>query len=139
MTAAIKVSLRSFVGTWRVSRTILDHGAGPDGRFVGTAIFSDAQDGLIYNETGELTLDGLAPFKAERRYLWRSTESVIAVSFADGRPFHSFDPDMPEATHWCDPDTYHVTYDFSAWPVWTSIWDVQGPKKAYQMVTSYER
>lgn len=131
--------LGDFAGDWDVRRIITDHRGGPNGRFAGSARFSAHPDGLTYSEIGELLLGDHPPFKAERQYLWRADGDRITVEFQDGRPFHSFDPSAPNADHWCDPDTYRVTYEFSDWPNWRSVWDVTGPKKAYEMITEYTR
>jgi len=139
MTVNSAVSLDDFVGEWAIERSITDKRGGPNGRFRGTAEFLADAKGLNYSESGHLILDGQSPFKAERRYRWRVVKGTIAVEFPDGRAFHSFDPASPTASHWCDPDTYDVTYDFDLWPVWRSVWDVSGPKKAYQMITDYTR
>nr|WP_281496124.1 DUF6314 family protein [Marivita sp. S6314] len=128
-----------FEGLWQVDRVIHDHRAGSTGRFAGSATFSPIGAGLAYLETGQLWLDGHPPFKAERRYLWRIEDDVIHVDFDDGRAFHHIPPDQPSDRHWCDPDTYDVTYSFASWPVWHSTWDVSGPRKAYRMVTTYRR
>ncbi|HKK98593.1 MAG TPA: DUF6314 family protein [Marivita sp.] len=134
-----RFALTDFVGTWSVARTIADHLGGPDGQFIGTARFEPSGDGVSYHETGSLTLGEHPAFHAERRYYWRQVGELISVFFEDGRPFHSFDPAHPTSSHWCDPDTYRVTYDLADWPVWRSTWDVSGPRKAYKMVTTYTR
>lgn len=130
--------LADFAGHWVLSRRIKDHRAGSDGQFEGIAVFTRDARGLAYHETGLLTLPGHAPFTAERRYHWREEDGQLIIDFADGRFFHSFGGAAQCATHWCDPDTYHVTYDFSAWPVWQSAWDVSGPRKAYEMINRYQ-
>ena len=61
------------------------------------------------------------------------------VDYADGRPFHEFDPARPRAAHWCDPDDYRVRYDFTRWPLWRAEWEVRGPRKDYLMMTDYRR
>lgn len=139
MTRGPAIALSDFVGLWAMDRRITDHRGGPDGHFTGTAEFTPTETGLAYLETGLLTLEGHTAFKAERRYQWRLVDGTISVDFHDGRAFHSFDPATPVASHWCDPDTYHVTYDFAEWPVWHSIWTVSGPQKAYEMITNYTR
>jgi hypothetical protein len=130
-------SLEDFEGSWQVDRVIHDHRAGATGRFEGTARFTRTGAGLLYFETGTLTLPGQPPFHAERRYRWHRGDAGIVVSFDDGRFFHVIDPATPDARHWCDPDTYDVTYDFGLWPDWQSVWTVSGPRKAYQMTTFY--
>lgn len=137
LTAPHGPELADFVGRWRVSRTITDHHARTPALFTGEALFTPDTGGLAYVETGELTLPGHAPLYAERRYHWRHSDTGFDIHFDDGRFFHSFTPDAPTASHWCDPDSYDVAYDFSAWPEWTSTWTVTGPRKAYDMVTTY--
>ena len=93
---------------------------------------------MHYVETGLLRLGDQPPMNAERRYFWREgTGGVIEVLFDDGRAFHRIDPADPTDRHWCDPDTYDVTYDFGAWPNWSSTWRVRGPRKDYEMVSHY--
>lgn len=133
------ISLNDFVGVWTMDRRITDTRGGPNGLFYGIATFNPKGAGLAYVETGTLLLEGQAAFKAERRYQWSFTDDKISINFQDGRAFHSFDPAAPAASHWCDPDTYHVKYNFDAWPVWQSTWSVSGPQKAYQMITQYVR
>lgn len=128
-----------FVGAWQIERSIKDARMGTNGQLTGSATFTPNEHGLAYIETGVLHLQGHAPFKAERRYQWRFVDGAIHVDFYDCRSFHSFDPASPSASHWCDPDTYNVTYEFADWPNWRSIWDVTGPKKDYQMITDYAR
>lgn len=131
--------LSDFVGSWRLSRRIVE----ADGRsatFAGTARFTPDGEGLIYREDGLLALPGTAaPIRAERRYLWREDGAGIVVLFDDGRPFHRFAPARPEAAHWCEPDDYRVRYDFSGWPVWRAEWRVTGPRKDYHMIGEYSR
>lgn len=127
--------LWDFEGTWQVSRRIEDALSGQEGRFAGHARFERDGAGLRYAEKGVLELGG-AKMEAERVYLWRASGSGIEVLFDDGRPFHRID-DSAEAAHWCDPDQYDVTYDFTTWPTWSSRWRVLGPRKDYVMVSTY--
>lgn len=131
-----------FVGRWTLERRIDDHRAGVAGRFVGVADLTPEGVGLTYAERGHLVLGAGAPLTAERRYRWAAAEGgCIAVAFADGRAFHRFDPaaGTVDAAHWCDPDDYHVSYDFTAWPLWRAVWKVRGPRKDYQMESFYRR
>lgn len=134
-------ALDAFEGGWNLDRSIDDRKTGQAGRFLGEATFTPGDKGLIYREEGLLTLGAAAPLVATRSYLWRADGAGgIEVLFEDGRPFHGFGPDAgPEASHWCDPDTYHVTYDFAPWPDWSATWSVAGPSKAYRMVARYAR
>lgn len=131
----MRFELTDFAGEWQIRRRIEDRHAGQEGRFEGVARL--AADG-VWHETGTLEIGG-ARFPAERRYLWSEAEEGIAVAFADGRPFHQFSADAPEAVHWCAPDDYRVCYDFTRWPVWRAEWRVSGPRKDYTMRSEYSR
>lgn len=137
MTALTVPTLLDFEGTWSLTRRIIDHRAGSTGMFEGTATFTRDDGGLAYCEVGSLHLPNHPPFHAERRYRWREVGTHFEIDFDDGRFFHSFSADAPNAIHWCDPDTYNVSYAFDVWPRWQSTWDVSGPKKAYKMVSDY--
>ena len=127
--------LADFEGRWDVSRSITpSHGA--PAQFEGQATWHPAADGLAYAETGTLRLPGAAPMKAERRYHWAADLSVF---FEDGRFFHKVPGAGGRTTHFCDPDTYVVDYDFSDWPGMTVRWTVKGPRKSYVMETRYTR
>lgn len=125
-----------FVGRWHIERDIEDQRAGAAGRMSGWAEIAD--DGL-YHEVGQLVFADQPPLQAERRYHWQAVPGAVEISFADGRPFHhlSLGRASANAEHLCAPDTYLVTYDFSAWPLWQSLWRVHGPRKDYQMTTRY--
>lgn len=130
--------LNDFTGDWRLTRQILPQGGAP-ARFEGRARFDPAPQGLRYFESGTLVLPGQPPMQAERAYLWRAEGGQICVDYADGRPFHAFDPAHPEARHWCDPDDYLVRYDFGHWPRWRARWQVRGPRKDYTLISDYGR
>jgi hypothetical protein len=133
-------ALYDFEGRWRVARQIEDRHEGRMGRFEGVVTFAPDGEGLVCREAGELTFEGGTPFAATRTYLWRQGEQGIEVHFEDGRFFHHIGPEQaPVATHWCDPDDYHVAYDFTLWPEWRSVWTVTGPRKDYTMVSEYMR
>ena len=137
----MQLGLMDFEGMWQVVRRI-ENAAGPDARFEGVARFVRDGAGLTYAEAGELRLEGQAPIRGERRYLWREEgDGRIAVFFDDGRDFHRFDPgaEAPGDRHHCAPDVYDVAYDFREWPEWESRWRVAGPRKDYAMVSRYRR
>jgi hypothetical protein len=125
--------LSDFEGRWRVSRRIRPR-EGPGARFEGHAEWTDAQAGLIYRETGTMTLEGQIPMQAERRYLWTPE---LAVHFDDGRFFHRVPPVGGATDHWCDPDTYRGRYEFDSWPFFRVTWQVTGPRKDYLSITEY--
>lgn len=125
--------LSDFQGSWQVHRDITPV-ADPPGRFHGVATWTPVPQGLTYHETGRLQVGAHPPMQAERRYLWRDD---LTVWFEDGRFFHQVPPEGGETGHWCDPDQYDVTYDFTGWPRFRVTWRVKGPAKDYTMVTDY--
>jgi hypothetical protein len=133
--------LAALEGRWRLARAIVDRRRGTAGRLSGEAVFAADGAGLVCVEAGILRLAGAAPLRAERRSLWRAEAGLVAVRFADGRPFHAFDPRAarPGARHDCPPDLYRVAYDFSAWPDWSATWEVTGPRKEYRLRSRYAR
>lgn len=134
------INLDAFRGVWQLDRDIVDANGGMS-RFSGKAVFTPDGAGLLYEETGILEIPGVSPMQATRRYLWRESAGRIMVAFEDGRPFHSFDPCGTEAAaqHLCGADLYRVRYDFSAWPAWSALWQVAGPRKDYSMLGRYRR
>ena len=131
--------LADFKGDWQITRLIEETGGGA--RAEGMARFRpDGSGALRVEESGTLTLAAGTVLRFERAYLWaQGPGGLIRTAFADGRPFHEFDPALarPQARHDCAPDTYDVAYDFSRWPDWTAVWRVTGPRKDYQMRTEY--
>ncbi|MEP2426114.1 MAG: DUF6314 family protein, partial [Tateyamaria sp.] len=122
-------------GVWALHRTIR-HGDGTRATFTGEAIWTPDPQGMIYREHGHLQMPASPPMQAERRYIWRAG---VDVFFEDGRFFHHVPDGGGTAEHWCDPDTYNVTYDFAAWPSFSTVWQVTGPKKSYEMTSEYKR
>lgn len=133
-------ALEEFAGVWTLSRVIEDRALGRTGRMTGVAAFTREGAVLICRESGILRFPGGGGMPAERVTRWRNAGGgLIAVEFADGRPFHDFSSGSARATalHDCAPDRYEVLYDFSRWPVWTAEWRVAGPRKDYTMRTVY--
>jgi hypothetical protein len=137
----VDLRLADFAGTWEMERRIEDALSGLTSHLEGRASFTPAGGALALDEAGTLSIPGHAPVAAARRYLWAQDGGGIAVSFADGRPFHRFDPAAVPcgARHDCAPDVYRVDYDFAAWPRWRAVWQVRGPRKDYRMTTDYRR
>ena len=133
-------SLAQFEGRWQLERQIHDAERG-EMQLAGEAVLARSGHRLVYNETGQLQIAGQRPLTATRRYIWQDRAGWVAISFADGRPFHGFalNAARASAVHLCDPDRYEVSYDFSAWPEWSSEWQVTGPRKAYTMRSRYLR
>lgn len=132
--------LSDFLGRYTVARKIEDRRANAKSTFEGWAEISRTTDGAIYRETGDLIM-GDQRFQAERSYLWQPNEACIDVAFADGRPFHDFDPQNGglASEHLCGEDMYRGGYDFSQWSCWAVTWTVTGPRKDYTSLTWYVR
>ena len=114
--------LAALQGRWIVRRRVR-HADGSRARFHGDAVWTGGR----CTERGTMRVDGQA-LRAERVTLWAVEGRVLAVRFADGRPFHEVGP---EAGHDCPPDRYRLSYDFGSWPVWRCRWRVLGPAKDY--------
>lgn len=126
-------SLWALEGRWTLSRKIA-HVTGQIDQLAGETVFARAGPRLIQDEMGTLeTANGR--FSATRRYVWAERAGRLEVSFSDMRPFHTIPlrEVRPETVHLCDPDRYHVAYDFSDWPRWKTVWTVEGPRKSYVM------
>ena len=135
------LKLIDFLGIWSMSRQIIDAKYGQDGDLTGEAAFTANGAGLLYQETGTLTLKTGAKLQATRSYLWDADGAGIVVRFADRKPFHRFDltPTAQGTSHLCGADWYNVTYDFARWPAWSATWAVTGPRKNYTSTTHYNR
>jgi hypothetical protein len=131
-----------FRGHWQMVRIIENVPEGVIGEFWGECSFAPDGHGLACTESGVLRFRG-ADYHSGRASLWRfPAPGRIEVRYQDGRPFHDFAADHPEATHRCGEDHYRVSYDFSPeadGDTWLSRWQVQGPKKDYVMTTRFRR
>lgn len=125
--------LSDFIGTWQLTREIVQNGTGR-ATFVGQAEWSFDAEALDYVERGVLSLEGQPPMTAERRYRW---DADLNIYFDDGRFFHQVPSKGGAAAHWCDPDQYDVVYDFTDWPAWSCKWQVKGPRKDYVLESNY--
>ena len=127
--------LSDFAGRWKIERDIKP-ASGPAARFLGHAEWT-AEDGLMhYIEKGNLEIAGQTPMVAERRYRW---DADLNIYFDDGRFFHQVPALGGDAAHWCDPDQYDATYDFTHWPRWSCTWRVRGPRKDYTLHSQYSK
>lgn len=125
--------LADFEGVWLFDRHVR-HRAGDAAQVTGQATFRPVAEGLFCREEGLMRVNGGPPLTAASNQVWRAG---LAVHFPDGRFFHRVPPRGGQATHWCDPDSYVVEYDFAAWPDWATHWTVRGPCKDYTMTTRY--
>lgn len=140
-TGATGPTLQDFAGRWTLHRRIEDRLGAQTGTFEGTATLEPDGAGLLYRETGWLSLGGRPAVRGDRGYLWTADGARIAVAFADGRPFHAFDPaaPYPAAEHLCGADLYRVRYAFADWPAWRAVWEVRGPRKDHRLESVYRR
>jgi hypothetical protein len=132
--------LEDFIGVWEITREVIE-GTGARARFAGQAVWTATGHGAHYAETGVLRLESAPPMTAERRYVWHPD---LSVYFEDGRFFHRVPASGGQATHFCDPDTYDVDYDFSDWdfsdwPQFRLSYVVRGPRKDYTLRSHYRR
>jgi hypothetical protein len=131
--------LRAYLlGSWSVERTLWDRSSDARGTFTGVVRFSPNDDGgLAFHEEGTMhwptpagdTFTG----PASRDYVLHPTAvpDAMDMMFPDGRPFHrmSFRDESSQDEHWCDPDTYRVTYALRGPDEFSYAWDVHGPRK----------
>lgn len=136
---ALPAQLADFVGTWQLSRTI-EQRDGARFLFVGEAHFTWRDTHLLYQEAGQVTAPNGNVMPAQRSYIWQQLAAgKFDVLFDDKRYFHSFSAETPNAEHLCGDDHYKVSYTFVSWPIWTSTWQVKGPRKDYEMRSRYVR
>ena len=126
-------------GRWRVERNLLDRSDGTRGTFSGVVLFTPTDDGgLALREEGTMRWPAFTG-PASREYVLKPAprSDALDVFFPDGRPFHrmSFTPDSSLDTHWCDPDTYRVSYTRQGPDQFSYSWDVTGPRKDLLLVS----
>ena len=130
-------------GNWSVERQIRDRRTGQDGSFLGTARFLATADGrgLDYTEDGDLRFGGHHG-PAQRRLIYNGrADGTADVRFADGREFYRLDLRQGnwQAEHPCRADSYHVTITRLSPDSFTETWQVAGPGKDYELMTTYRR
>jgi hypothetical protein len=129
-------------GSWSVDRLVIDHLQMMIGQLQGEATFRPSGLGLVYEERGTLMI-GEHRGQAEQTYLYDFTEgdARALVRFRDGRPFHDLDlstgHDCP--FHLCPPDRYAGVILALGPTSWRTEWKVTGPRKDYDLVTTYTR
>ena len=132
------LKLEDFTGClWAISRQIIDYTEDAKLTFTGRCEILDGW----YHETGQMVLADGKILSSARRYRWKACAGGVDVHFDDGRFFHLIDLSTvaPKATHFCDPDDYAVSYNFTQWPVWTTLWRVNGIRKNSEMHSSYRK
>ena len=126
-TATATATESFFAGRWLMVRIIENVPEGVIGEFWGEARFVPDGAGLACREEGVLRFRG-HDYHAERASLWRFPGGGgIEVRYADGRTFHDFAFDDPQALHECGEDRYRVAYEFEpGGRAWISRWEVRG-------------
>jgi hypothetical protein len=159
---------RGMQGVWTLKRKIDTRKfTSPGGSFLGTAHFHPRlptdpaySAEYLYVEDGIFKMDIGTSFPATRRYVYRYNETTEAITawFADedgetvGALFNTWKFQAPcdshkgwvaKGHHWCDPDTYKNTCEFTfrgaALEVFNITYQVEGPNKDYSHQSLYER
>jgi hypothetical protein len=159
---------RGMQGIWTMRRRIDTRRlGGPGGTFLGTAHFHPRRPTgpaysaeYLYMEEGTFMMDNGLSFSATRRYIYRYNEAIEAITawFADedgesvGALFNTWEFQTPQKNqsrwvakghHWCDPDSYKNTCEFSfkgaALQVFNITYEAKGPNKDYSHRSFYER
>jgi hypothetical protein len=136
------------LGTWRVERWIEDLVVPASGSFRGTAsVLERPPDGdasplgrARYDETGELHF-GSYRGSAQRRLEYHRMGAAVLLHFSDGRPFVDLDLRAGEwrSRHLCGADRYEMAFLVLSRDVVEERWQVQGPTKGYEAVTTLTR
>jgi hypothetical protein len=130
-------------GRWTVERQLQDRANGTHGTFSGVVLFSPTDDGaLSFREEGTMRWPSFTG-PASREYLLKPAgrADTLDVFFADGRAFNrmSFTSEANLDQHWCDPDTYRVTYALEGPDRFSYVWDVRGPDKDLLLTSTLQR
>ena len=136
------------LGVWDVNRTIEDHRLGASGSFLGTAIFQKvpAIDNpvlhrALYGETGMLSFGHYQNSASRHLELRESNGSAVALFFSDGRYFVDLDltAEIWESSHFCGDDRYKISTVAISRDSFQECWNVRGPRKSYDAVTTLTR
>ncbi|MET7611026.1 DUF6314 family protein [Streptomyces seoulensis] len=134
--------LEFLAGRWRVTRTVRDLAGADEGYFAGYTGFGPLDGGLLHEEAGEFTWQGVTrPATRTLRFLAGAEPGTADVRFADGRPFHDLDLRSGRhiAGHPCAADFYRGEFTVADADHWRSVWRVAGPKKDLVLTTDYVR
>jgi len=145
VTAGVQI-LQNLRGARMLRRDIEPGGA----QLHGDAVFARFGEGaLAYRESGILTLADGRVFSTCRQYRYRLSEDSVVVEFADGPhigtqflslSFSRTDTGLEASgVYACGDDTYHATYRILGPAAFEVVIMVQGPAKAYELVSRYSR
>ncbi len=143
LTIPVPDTLAFLRGWWRIERRLADHRSGVSGTFDGEAEFAATADPAVlnYTERGELHFGGhVGPATRTLVFLGRPG-GAADVRFADGREFYRLDLGQGrcQAEHRCGRDRYAVTCRVLAQDLLEENWQVLGPAKDYDSVTTLRR
>ena len=124
------------LGAWRFERTIDDRRHAVRGRVTGEMIFTADHDRIRWDETGTLIWSDVSTPVTRTLYLAERIDGWV-VTFADGRYFHHWRPDVP-VQHPCGADRYAGLIEAAADTLMIT-WDVAGPGKDYTSSTRLTR
>ena len=135
--------LRRLEGDWRIHRRV-----DSQAELRGVASFRRRSDGAYdYAEIGHLRLADGPVLQAWRRDIFEATDLGFRVRFAE--PPHDLFHDVRlrpfgravwgEGVHRCGDDLYCTRYRFTLDGSFTIRHGVEGPRKAWRIVTAYRR
>lgn len=127
------------LGEWALRRRIADYRSRMSGTVDGQlTLNSDARTGEIaWSESGALQWNG-AIHAVTRTYLLREDSDGWWLFFADGRPFHPWQPGG-WVEHPCRDDLYRGLVSITDSDRWGTVWDVSGPAKDLRILTRFSR
>ncbi len=132
--------LEDFAGRWRLSRRI--EGLGAPGRiYQGIARWTQAPGGLMQHEAGEWRLPARICGAPPGRYLWQADDDGIDIRHADGSHFHHLALGRGVAVAWAEalPEACELSYNFTRWPDWRTVWRMRAPGHDYTVISDYRR
>lgn len=131
---------RRLIGAWRFDRTLTDLATGRHGIATGTLSITEPDGlGLCWYEQGELSWAGTTvPVTRELRIVPTPSAGEWQVTFADGRPFHPWQPGAV-VEHLCGDDEYRGRIDLRGEDEFRVEWTVSGPNKQHRYLTDCHR
>ena len=127
----------TLLGTWGLTRTIVELASGQESLVDGNTELVAEPDGRIrWSEQGVLRRGGLR-VPVTRVLFIEPRDDGWFVTFDDGRDFHPWQPGRT-VEHRCAPDLY-AGMVAAAGESWTVTWRVTGPAKDYTMASVLSR
>jgi hypothetical protein len=134
-------TLDYLTGSWVLERVIADHRIEATGFFGGVGELRTVGRRGRYEERGRLTFGGYDGTAYRTLDLIAADNGVVAVHFADGRPFFDLElqSGLCRAAHPCNPDRYEFEFEIGAPDLLLERWRVTGPMKDYEAQTTWRR